>query len=313
MNWLKEMIKKSLSMTWFLIKVTVPISLGIKILSDLGLIRPIAAFFSPVMKLVGLSGELGIVWITSMLTNIYGGLITLFTFSNSIDFSVKEITIVATMILIAHSMFPETRILIKAGGNGKKIVALRICVALFVGFLMNMIYKTLGIYNEVAKLNFVPKANDNSYFTFFINQGKNYLNVFFIILALLILMKVLEKLGIINLINKALKPLLKPLGIGEEAITINLVSLTLGISYGAALFIDEIKKGKISPRELTNTIYLMSLCHALIEDSILMLSIGAKASGVLLIRIIATYILIYGYNKYRNKIQAGKLITKENS
>lgn len=304
MNYLRDIIKKSLNMTWFLIKVTVPISLMIKILSDLGLIKYIAAFFSPIMKLVGLSGELGIVWITGMLTNIYGGLITLFNFSSTNSFSVKEITIVATMILIAHSMFPETRILVKAGGDGKKIVILRIIVALIIGFIMNFIYKTLGIYNEVATLNFVPKSSDNSYFGFFISQAKNYINVFFIILSLLILMKILEKLGVITFINKLLKPLLKPLGIGEEAITINLVSLTLGISYGAALFIDEIKKGKITKTELTNSIYLMSLCHALIEDSVLMLSIGAKASGVLLIRIIATYILIYGYNRYKNnKIQ----------
>lgn len=311
MAWLKETIKKSLIMTWFLIKITVPISLMIKILGDLGLIKVVADFFSPIMKLVGLPGELGIVWITSMLTNIYGGLITLFNFSTTIDFSVKEITIVATMILLAHSMIPETKILIKAGGKGNKIVLLRIFSALSIGFIMNLIYKTLGVYDEVVKLNFVPKTSDNSYLSFFVNQGKNYINVFFIILTLLIFMKLLEKLGIISFINKLLKPLLKPLGIGDEAITINLVSLTMGITYGAALFVDEIKKGKITKAELTNSIYLMSLCHALIEDSILMLSIGAKASGILLIRIIFTYILIFAYNKYRSKANNGILKINE--
>lgn len=309
MNFLKSTIKKSLNMTWFLIKVTVPISLMIKILSDLGLIKYIAAFFSPVMKLVGISGELGIVWITGMLTNIYGGLITLFNFSQTKDFSVREITIVATMILIAHSMLPETRILVKVGANGKKLVFIRIIVALFTGFFMNLIYRGLNLYNENVILNFAPKSSDNSYIGFFISQGKNYLNVFFIILGLLLLMKLLEKIGLISLVNKLLKPLLKPLGIGGEATTINLVSLTLGITYGAALFVDEVKKGKITKKELTNSIYLMSLCHALIEDSILMLSIGAKASGVLLIRILTTYVLIFIYNKYRHKIQIKKTIT----
>lgn len=309
MNFLKSTIKKSLNMTWFLIKVTVPISLMIKILSDLGLIKYIAAFFSPVMKLVGISGELGIVWITGMLTNIYGGLITLFNFSQTKDFSVREITIVATMILIAHSMLPETRILVKVGANGKKLVFIRIIVALFTGFFMNLIYRGLNLYNENVILNFAPKSSDSSYIGFFISQGKNYLNVFFIILGLLLLMRLLEKIGLISLVNKLLKPLLKPLGIGGEAITINLVSLTLGITYGAALFVDEVKKGKITKKELTNSIYLMSLCHALIEDSILMLSIGAKASGVLLIRILTTYVLIFIYNKYRHKIQIKKTIT----
>ncbi len=98
MEFLKNSLKKSIEITLFLIKVTVPISLVIKVLSDFGLIKIIAGFFSPVMKIVGLSGELGIVWITAMLTNIYGGIITLFNFSNTIDFSVKEISLESVIL-----------------------------------------------------------------------------------------------------------------------------------------------------------------------------------------------------------------------
>lgn len=312
MEFLKNSLKKSLNITLFLIKVTVPISLIIKILSDFGLIKIIAGFFSPVMKIVGLSGELGIVWITAMLTNIYGGLITLFNFSNSVDFSVKEITIVATMILIAHSLFPETRILMEIGGKGEKVVGLRIISAIVIGAIMNIIYSSLGLYNEIAKFKFIPKNTDSSYLGFFISQSKNYLNVFIIIFALLILMEVLKKIGLISLINKMLKPLLKPLGIGEDAITVNLVSLTLGISYGAALFVDEIKTGKINKQDLINSIYLMSLCHALIEDTLLMLSIGAKISGIIVIRVIFTYLFIYIFNVFVRKKRDSEILIQDN-
>lgn len=299
MNTIKSILKKSLNMTWFLIKVTVPISLVIKIVSDLGLIHIIANFFSPFMKVVGLSGELGIVWITGMLTNIYGALITLFNFSQYIDFSTKEITILATMILIAHSMFPETRILVKSKGNGLKIVFLRISSAMILGFLLNVIYSYLNIHEDKAIFSFIPKVTKENYFDFFINQGKNYIKVFLLIFILLCVMEVLQKIGLISLINKLLKPILRPLGISEEAISINLVSLTLGITYGAALFVEEISKGNIKNKELNNSLYLMSLCHALIEDTLLMVSIGAKISGVLVSRIVFTYIVIYSYNKFR--------------
>lgn len=299
MNTIKSMLKKSLNMTWFLIKVTVPISLVIKIVSDLGLIHLVANFFSPLMKVVGLSGELGIVWITGMLTNIYGALITLFNFSQYNDFNTREITILATMILIAHSMFPETQILVKSKGNGLKIVFLRIGSAMILGFLLNVIYSYFNLYQDKAIFSFIPKATKENYFDFFINQGKNYIKVFLLILVLLCVMEVLQKIGLIGLINKLLKPILRPLGISEEAISINLVSLTLGITYGAALFVDEIAKGNIKNRELNNSLYLMSLCHAFIEDTLLMISIGAKISGVLVSRIVFTYIVIYSYNKFR--------------
>lgn len=299
MNFLIEQLKKSTKMTIFLMKVTIPISLAIKILDDLGFIKLIANFFSPIMKLVGLSGELGIVWITGMVTNIYGALITLFNFSASTDFSVKEITILATMILIAHSLIPETKIMKEIGGSPLKIIGLRIPSALILGFFMNLIYSSLNIFGEKANFTWVPKNTDNSYLGFFISQFKNYLNIFLLIAALLILMEFLNKIGFIRLINKLLRPLLSPLGIGEEAITINLVSLTMGITFGAALFVDEIKKGKITQSELINSIYLMSLSHALIEDTLLMLTFGAKLSGILVTRVAFTFILIYFYNKLK--------------
>lgn len=306
MNILKAALKKSFNMTLFLMKVTIPISLVIKILSDLGLISVIANFFSPVMKLIGLPGELGIVWITSMVTNIYGGLITLFNFSSTMSFSVKEITIVSTMILIAHTLFVETKILTKVGARARDVVLLRIGVALLLGFIMNLIYSGLGIFDNPVHLKFVPKSSDNSYFGFFISQGKNYISIFFLIFVLLVFMEILNRVGIINLINRILKPVLKPLGIGENAITINLISLTLGISYGAALFVDEIKKDKISKQELTNSIYLMSLSHALIEDSLLMISIGAHISGIIFIRIIFTYLFIYVFNIINRRLTTVK-------
>ena len=120
----------------------------------------------------------------------------------------------------------------------------------------NILIASATTEQEIAKFKFVPKNTDNSYLGFFISQSKNYLNVFIIIFALLVFMEILKKVGLISLINKMLRPLLKPLGIGENAITINLVSLTMGISYGAALFFEEIKSGKITKQELTNSIYL---------------------------------------------------------
>ena len=200
----------------------------------------------------------------------------------------------------------------EVGAKGKKVVGLRIISAIVIGFIMNIIYSSLGLYNEIAKFKFIPKNTDNSYLGFFISQSKNYLNVFLIIFALLIFMEVLKKIGLISLINKILKPLLKPLGIGEDAITVNLVSLTLGISYGAALFVDEIKTGKINKQELVNSIYLMSLCHALIEDTLLMLSIGAKISGIIVIRVIFTYLFIYIFNVFVRKKRDSEILIQDN-
>ncbi len=176
----KEIIhegKKALKMTGFLIKIILPVSLGIKILQDFGFIEKIALLLSPLMNLVGLSGELGIVWITSMLTNIYGGLITLFNMSSYHTFTTGEITILATMILLAHSMIVETRILTKAGAKGKNVVLVRIFSALFIGFILNLVFSTFSLYEKEAMLTFKPTLSSPSYYKWFLSQLKNYFNI----------------------------------------------------------------------------------------------------------------------------------------
>ncbi len=298
---LREIIgegKKAIKMTGFLIKIILPVSLGIKILQDLSFIEKISNFLSPLMSLVGLSGELGIVWITAMLTNIYGGLITLFNMSSYHTFTTGEITILATMILLAHSIIVETRILTKAGAKNN-IILVRIFSALFIGFILNLTFKTFSLYEKEAILNFKPTLSNPNYFEWFISQVKNYFNIFVIIYILLLIMKGLEKIGILEGIKNLLKPLLNILGISKEATTINLVTLTLGISYGGALLLDEVEKGKLANEDIEYSTTFMALCHAIIEDTLLMLSIGASLWGILIVRFLYAFLYVFSLNKLR--------------
>lgn len=299
---LKEIIgegKKAIKMTGFLVKIILPVSLGIKILQDIGFVEVIANFLSPLMNLVGLSGELGIVWITAMLTNIYGGLITLFNMTSYHTFTTGEITILATMILLAHSMIVETRVLTKAGAKGKNIVLIRVLSALFIGFILNIVFSTLSLYEKEAILTFRPSVSNPNYLQWFIGQIKNYFNIFVIIYVLLVLMKFLEKSGVLEGIKNLLKPLLNLLGISKEASTINLVALTLGISYGGALLLDEVEKGKLSSGDIDYSTTFMALCHAIVEDTLLMLSIGASLWGILVVRFFYAFFYVFLLNKIR--------------
>lgn len=295
-NGLIKNMYKSVKMTVFLVKILLPVSLAIKILQDFGLIDSLAKIFSPIMNLVGLPGKLGIVWVTSMLTNIYGGLITLFNLSSHIDFTVGEITILATMILIAHSMIIETKILSKAGGSSIKLVLIRVMSAVFVGSLMNNVFKIYNLYEESLSFSWIPKSNQSTYFQWFLAQIKNYINIFLIIFVLLLMMDLLKKTGVLNKINKGLKPILTLLGIGKEASTINLVALTLGISYGGALLMEEGRSGKLTKEDLEHSTIFIALCHAVIEDTILMVGIGASIFGVLFVRFFYAFLFVCTLN-----------------
>lgn len=298
-NEIFENFKKAIGMTGFLIKIILPVSLAIKLLQELGLISWVAKGLAPVMNLVGLSGELGIIWITSMLTNIYGGLITLFNMSSYRSFTAGEITILATMILIAHSMIVETKVLSKAGGKGTKLVFTRVISAVVLGALMNLVFKFYGLYEETVSFSWVPKSNQNTYLQWFLAQLKNYTNIFAIIFILLVVMDLLKKIGLLQKINTGLKPVLNLLGIGKEASTINLVALTLGISYGGALLLEEGRSGRLTKEDLEYSTTFMALCHAIVEDTLLMVGIGASIWGVLVVRFLYAFFFVYILNKVR--------------
>ena len=78
---IKETLKEAGSTTLILFKILIPISIIIKILAELGAIEIIGEALTPAMGVIGLPGEFGLVWATAMLTNIYGGLVVIFSLS----------------------------------------------------------------------------------------------------------------------------------------------------------------------------------------------------------------------------------------
>lgn len=118
-----------------LVKIIVPVYVGVTFLKYTGVIDYIAKYFSPVMDLMGLPGEAMLALITSYLLNIYAGIGVIL----SIDLGVREITIMGVMIGIAHSLILESAIFKKINISLIKINLLRISMSLFTGFILNLI------------------------------------------------------------------------------------------------------------------------------------------------------------------------------
>jgi len=51
-----------------------------------------------------------------------------------------------------------------------------------------------------------------------------------------------------------------------------IVGITLGVSFGGGLLINEAKRGHISPRDIFVAMMLLNLLHSLIEDTLLVSS-----------------------------------------
>jgi hypothetical protein len=99
-------------------------------------------------------------------------------------------------------------------------------------------------------------------------------------------MRLLEALGVTRLFETALLPFLRLMGIGGGAATITVIGLVMGLAYGGGLILHDVQKGKVEPRDVFSAISLMSLSHALIEDTLLMYLIGASLWGTFVGRLL---------------------------
>jgi hypothetical protein len=227
---------------------------------------------------------MGLVWASAMIGNMYAGMVAYFSISSQL--TVAQISVLATIILIAHSLPIELAVTRKAGAKVIPLFLARFIFGFIGGVLLFQIYNLFhwldydpGIINQL-----VLSSKNGSFGMWILTELKNYGMIFLMITALIILLDLLKQIGVIELVNKGLYPILKVLGIGKEVIPITVFGITLGLAYGGGLIINEVEKNQLHKRDVFYALLLMSLVHSLIEDSLLMISIGAHFSGVFIFR-----------------------------
>ncbi|MFH1014263.1 MAG: hypothetical protein V1769_07160 [Thermoplasmatota archaeon] len=281
-------LKDASSTTVTLLKIMIPVSIIVKLFEMTGSITTIGTYLSPVMKLVGLPGETGLVWATAMITNIYGGLLVFISLSSQMVFTGAQVTVLATMILIAHSLPIEVTIARKAGVRIWFTLLWRIGCAFIFGMILSSIFTLSGLFQTTSAMVWQPESMNISITGWILNQLKNYLMIFLIVFSLLLLLRFLENIGAIAKINRIFEPGLEKLGMSKDAGPLTIIGTTLGISYGGGLIIKEARSGKLKEKDAFLSVSLMGLSHSLIEDTLLMLTLGASLLGILVGRVILT-------------------------
>jgi hypothetical protein len=267
-----------------LFRIIVPIALGVRLLELAGIIDLLGRALAPVMTLVGLPGSMGLVWATTLATNIYGGMVVFAGVAPGAGLSVAQVTVLATMMLIAHAIPVEASIARQAGTSFRMMAALRVIGALVAGILLNIVYRVTGTLQQPNRALWNPPPRDPSWPGWALGEARNLLSIFLIILALLILMHLLERLGIIDGMTRLLRPVLRLLGISDRAAPLAIIGMTLGLTYGGGLIIQEARAGHLSHHDVFCALALLGICHSFIEDTLLMVVIGGHLSGTLLWR-----------------------------
>lgn len=131
---------KALETTWLLAKIIIPVNVVVVALEQLNLMVPLAGWFNPLVRFFGLPGEAALALLLGFFVNIYAAIGVIIV----LPLSVRELTVLAVMILTSHSLPMEGPVLKYAGLSPLQSTAIRITAAMLFGFLVNVTYSWLG-------------------------------------------------------------------------------------------------------------------------------------------------------------------------
>lgn len=291
---LKRAFPKALKTSFWILKITLPVSLLVSVLSYFGLLNAVSVFLTPAFKLIGLRGEAAIAFVTGVFLNIYSVIAVL----SQLTLTLREVTIIAVMSLIAHNLIVETTVQSKTGSKAWHMVALRLGMAFLAALMLNL---TLPPLDQV----FGHPANHDQTLSLFAHlQGwlfsafRMIFKIIVLIFLLMVLQEVLREFNLIKVLTAPMSPIIKLLGLPQSTSFLWIVANTLGLAYGSAVMLDEVSQGRIRKPEADLLNYHIAISHSNLEDLLLFAAIGVSIPWMLGIRLIIAALAVWARRWY---------------
>ena len=290
----REAVKPSLSTIGFLFSVMIPVSLGVLLIEKSGILLWIARFTAPLMGFLGLPGEAALVFLSAGFIGIYSAIAVIET----LNLSVRDIIILATLCLIAHNFFVECVVLKKAGSSALKMVIVRFFCGIAAAWVLNRILPVVPLAQAAAlpqpgaiglDLGELPSI----LLTWLAGIALLLAKIAIIIFGILFMQKLLDEFGLIKILGKLSAPFMRILGLSPNAGYVWIIGNVIGLVYGSAVLIEETRSGILSSVEADLFNHHVAISHSQVEDSLLFAALGVPLLWVALPRLVVAVILVW--------------------
>ncbi len=145
----------------------------------------------------------------------------------------------------------------------------------------------------------------------FFGSLSSVFNMAIIIIPLMVIMEVLRDSKILEKISKILKPISNFFDVSEEAMFPLVIGLIFGLAYGAGVIIDAVQEKDLSKKDLYIVIIFLVACHSVLEDTLVLMAIGASGTLLLIIRVLSAIIVTFITSKVLNTKEVNSLNIKK--
>uniref|UniRef100_A0A7C4VZC7 Iron transporter n=1 Tax=Desulfatirhabdium butyrativorans TaxID=340467 RepID=A0A7C4VZC7_9BACT len=273
----REGIHKGWSGFVWLLQMLIPISFLTALLQYSGWLHRLDTLIAPIMGWIGLPGAAALPIIVGMLTGVYGGIAAMIL----LPFSPHQMTLIAIFVLISHNLIQESVIQARSGFTAMKAAVFRILASLITVALVS---RWMG--NEAGGPSVAADAGAfqsqsvslmNYLMDWALSMTQLSIKILIIIMGLMIVLGLLKSFDWIPALVRILRPFLRLMGLSERVGVLWLTAVVFGLTYGAAVIVEEAREGNLSAADLEKLHLSVGINHSMVEDPILFVALGLNA------------------------------------
>lgn len=266
----------------WMFKILIPISFATMVAAHLGWIAQLDGIFAPVMNFMGLPAMAALPLVVGMLTNIYGAIAVMIT----LPFDTNTMTLMAIYLLIAHNLIQEGVVQQASGMNIIVITVIRLVAAILTVCAVAIWLPPEAMEKAAAMPSAAPAAFQDAVMLWGISTFWMCVKILVIIISLLTLLEVMKALDLIRYLLRFTAPFLRFMGLDQTVGFLWLTAMIFGLSYGAAVIVEEVRKGTLDSDALECLHVSVAINHSMVEDPALFLPLGLPAFWLWIPRVI---------------------------
>jgi Nucleoside recognition len=242
------------------------------------------------MSVINLPAAAALPIIVAMTVSFYAGIAIVV----ALPFTIGQITLIALFMTIAHMLIAEGIVQHKSGLNVMKATLVRFGAAVLCVFVVSQFFAGTS-----QRISFPASLLTQTTLTdvlkgWAVDTLRLCGRVFVIIMLVIMALHISESLGWIRYLIRFFRPLMRILGLPDQAAAMWVAGAGFGLLYGSAVIMEEAKRGTLAKAELEHVQISLGVNHSIVEETGLFLALGVNPVWLLMPRFLTAAIAVHG-------------------